>query len=287
MMKKLAVLSVLFGAVLAFAGLKPEFQAFAPDLLQLSEAKGGYHHFFFRVTFAPWAFVCEGDVKAPQGDPDLLFDGIDNDEVYVEIAYVPSPIGGSDGEEYQAGVFDMMIFYSDGDDEFPSVIKNLKVSLLPPIASDSWAQSSLSDAQNAFGQLGSVWKVPEYQQAITSASATPLSKAQLQAAKKVKADKKMNAANASRNRSSNTAVTTSTTTSKATVKTKPVSSARTTSNDRLTIKERRRLAVQGASPVTTTSYSSSSAYTSDDNDANLTPRERKRRALFKQEIGSH
>ncbi|MCK9181851.1 MAG: hypothetical protein M0P13_03080 [Fibrobacteraceae bacterium] len=286
MMKKLAVLSVLFGAVLSFAGLKPEFQAFAPDFLQLREAKGGFHHFIFRVTFAPWAFVCEGDVKVPQGDPELLFDGIDNDEVYVEVAYVPSPIGGSDGEEYQAGIFDMMIFYSDGDDEFPSVIKNLKVSLLPPIASDSWAQSSLSDAQNAFGQPGSVWNVPEYQQAITSASATPLSKAQLLATKKVKADKKMNAANAARNGSSNTATTS--TTSKAAVKTAPVSPAKPSSNDGLTLKERRRLAAQGASQVTTTSYSSSSAYnTSDDNDANLTPKERKRRALLKQQLGSH
>ena len=198
MLKKLSMFLVLFCAVFAFAQIKPSFQAFDADYLKLDEAEHGYHHFKIQVSYAPWAFVAEGQVKAPQGDIDLLCNSMDNDQLYIEGAYAESPVGGSAGSEYQAGIYDVMIYYSDGADEFPTKIKDLKVSLLPPIANDSWATGSLADAQEKRGTPGSVFKNPENADAIFQASARPLSKAQAQAARKAAIDKQRNAEKARR-----------------------------------------------------------------------------------------
>lgn len=198
MLRKLSMFFVLCVTVLSFAQIKPSFQAFNADYLVLDEAMNGYHQFKIRVDYAPWAFVAEGKVKAPQGDVDLLFNSMDNDQLYIEVAYAEAPVGASDGLEYQAGIYDVMIFYSDGTDEFDTKIKDLKVSLLPPIAGDSWATGSLADAQGRRGAPGSVFKDPANADAIFKASARPLSKAQAQAARKAAVEKKKNAAKARR-----------------------------------------------------------------------------------------
>lgn len=198
MLKKLAMSFLLVCATLSFAQIKPSFQAFDADYLQLGEASKGYHHFIVRVDYAPWAFVAEGDVKAPQGDVDLLFNSMDNDQLYIVVAYSPSPIEGSDGFEYQAGIYDLMIYYTDEADDFSTRIKDLKITLLPPIANDSWATGSLADAQGKRGKPGDVFKNPENSNAIFQASAQPLSKAQAKAAKIEAANQKKNAIKARR-----------------------------------------------------------------------------------------
>lgn len=198
MLKKLAMSFLLVCATLSFAQIKPSFQAFDADYLQLGEASKGYHHFIVRVDYAPWAFVAEGDVKAPQGDVDLLFNSMDNDQLYIVVAYSPSPIEGSDGFEYQAGIYDLMIYYTDEADDFSTRIKDLKITLLPPIANDSWATGSLADAQGKRGKPGDVFKNPENLNAIFQASARPLSKAQAKAAKIEAANQKKNAIKARR-----------------------------------------------------------------------------------------
>lgn len=198
MLKNLATVLLLLCATVSFAQIKPSFQAFDADYLQLGEASKGYHHFIVRVDFAPWAFVAEGDVKAPQGDVDLLFNSMDNDQLYIVVAYSPSPIEGSDGFEYQAGIYDLMIYYSDEADDFPTRIKDLKISLLPPIAGDSWATGSLADAQGKRGAPGDVFKNPENSTSIFQASARPLSKAMAKAAKQDAAERKKNALKARR-----------------------------------------------------------------------------------------
>lgn len=198
MLKKLAMFLVLGCAILSFAQVKPSFQAFDADYLSLSEASKGYHHFSIRVDYAPWAFVAEGEVKAPQGDPDMLFYSMDDDQLYIVVAYSEAPIGAFDGLEYQAGIYDVMMYYSDGVDEFPTKIQNLKLSLLPPIASDAWAKGALEDAQGKRGNPGDVFRNPENANAIFKASAHPLSKAQAQASRKAAAERQKNAIKARR-----------------------------------------------------------------------------------------
>ena len=264
MLQKLAMFLVLFCATLSFAQIQPSFQAFDADYLKLDEAVKGYHHFSIRVDYAPWAFVAEGRVKVPQGDVDLLFNSMDNDQLYIVVAYSESPIGGSDGLEYQAGIYDVMIYYSDGVDEFSTKIQDLKVSLLPPIASDSWAKGSLEDAQGKRGNTGDVFRNPSNANAIFQASAHPLSKAQAQASRKAAIDRQKNAVKARRDsiaaaeQSARDAETNRRAQAKKAEKARQDSLAATANN--------RRKAARQASTVSSTTTSS--------ND-NLSPRQRK------------
>lgn len=281
MLKKMSLLIVLCFAALSFAQVKPSFQAFDADYLKLSEAENGYHHFSIKVDYAPWAFTAEGSVKAPQGDPDLLFNSIDGDQLYIVVAYAPAPIGGSDGLEYQAGIYDIMIYYSDGADEFPTKIKGLKVSLLAPIANDSWAKESLADAEGKRGQGGSVFKDPENADALFKASAAPLSREQAMAAKQAATERKSNAIKARRDsiKAAEAAELQAKQERKmATVNAKKArqdSIAAAKANSR---KAARQTPAAAAAPAAARPAAARPTTVADD-DANLSPRERRRRAL--------
>ena len=183
-MKKLIVfICLVFVAVCSAQSLKPEFQAFSGALLKLKKADKGYHKFRLTVDVAPWAFQADGEVQAPGGDGDALITGLFDGDVYAVLAYVPSASPGSDGKEYQVGLFDMMLFFEDE----PTRIRNLRFKLLPP-ANDEWAMGILKDALESGSLLGNVWG-GKYDKAITRASADPLDKAKLRTLQK-KAEKK-------------------------------------------------------------------------------------------------
>ena len=172
-MKKLIAVLFLACALLGYAqdsSIKPEFQAFSGALVKLKKAKKGYHKFMLEIVAAPWAFKAEGEVAAPGGDPDMLINALFDGDLYAVLAYVPSATSGADGQEYQVGLFDMMLFFEDE----PTKIRNLKFSLLPP-ANDDWAMSAFNDAQSSGSLLGKIWK-GKYDREITKASANPLTK---------------------------------------------------------------------------------------------------------------
>jgi len=172
-MKKLIAVLFLACALLGYAqdsSIKPEFQAFSGALVKLKKAKNGYHKFMLQIVAAPWAFKAEGEVAAPGGDPDMLINALFDGDLYAVLAYVPSATSGADGQEYQVGLFDMMLFFEDE----PTKIRNLKFTLLPP-ANDDWAMSAFNDAQSSGSLLGKIWK-GKYDREITKASANPLTK---------------------------------------------------------------------------------------------------------------
>jgi len=176
-MKKLLCMLFMAFAVLSFAqeGVKPEFQAFAGSLLKLKPAEGGWQKFSLKVEVAPWAFQAIGDVHVVAGDPELLNSALYDGNVYAVVAYVPSAAAGTDGKEYQVGVFDMMLFLEDE----PTQVRNVKFRLLPP-ANDEWAMGIFKDAIATGTALGSVWG-GAYEDEITKASAVPMDKKLLQA----------------------------------------------------------------------------------------------------------
>ena len=190
-MKK--ILTVIFLAcTIVFAqegSIKPGFQAFAGALIKLKKAENGFHKFMLRVDVAPWAFVAQGEVQAPGGDSDVLITALFDRALYAVLAYIPDKIAaGSDGEEYNVGFFDMMLYY----DEEPTRIRNLSFRLLPP-ANDSWAQSILDDALQSGSLLGKIWG-GKYEREITKASAVPIDKAKLVSMREKRlADKKAQA----------------------------------------------------------------------------------------------
>ena len=184
MKKLIAFLCLAFVVVCSAQSLKPEFQAFSGALLKLKKAEKGYHKFRLVVDVAPWAFQADGEVQSPGGESDALITGLFEGDVYAVLAYVPSTAPGSDGLEYQVGLFDMMLFF---DDE-PTRIRNLHFKLLPP-ANDDWAMGIFTDAQESGSLLGNVWG-GKYDRAITKASADPLDKAKLRAIQKSMGNKK-------------------------------------------------------------------------------------------------
>lgn len=172
-MKKLISIIVMACALLGYAqdsSIKPEFQAFSGALVKLKKAKKGYHKFMLEIVAAPWAFRAEGEVAAPGGDSDMLINALFDGDLYAVLAYVPSATSGADGQEYQVGLFDMMLFFEDE----PTKIRNLSFTLLPP-ANDDWAMSAFNDAQSSGSLLGKIWK-GRYDREITRASANPLTK---------------------------------------------------------------------------------------------------------------
>lgn len=180
-MKKILMMLVLALAMVGYAqegSIKPKFQAFSGALLKLKPADKGYHKFSLKVEAAPWAFQAIGEVRAPNGDPDLLINALFDGDVYAVLAYTDQPTQGSDGKEYNTGLFQMMLYY----DEEPTSIRNLKFKLLPP-ADDDWAKGILSDALASGSLLGEIWK-GKYDGAITRASANPIDKQKLASMKK-------------------------------------------------------------------------------------------------------
>ena len=154
MMKKILCVLFMALAVLSFAqgNTKPEFQAFASSLLKLKPAEGGWQKFSLKVEVTPWAFQAIGEVHVVAGDPELLNSALYDGTLYSVVAYIPSAAVGTDGKEYQVGVFDMMLFLEDE----PTQVRNVKFRLLPP-ANDEWAMGIFKDAISAGTALGSVW----------------------------------------------------------------------------------------------------------------------------------
>lgn len=187
-MKKILMMLVLALAMVGYAqegNLKPKFQAFAGGLLKLKPAEKGFHKFSLKVEAAPWAFQAIGEVRAPNGDSELLINGLFDGDVYAVLAYIDQPATGTDGKEYNVGLFEIMLYF---EDEAMSV-RNLKFKLLPP-ANDDWAQGILSDALSSRSLLGNVWG-GKFDSDITRASANPIDKQKLKSLKQNSAEEAM------------------------------------------------------------------------------------------------
>ena len=182
-MKKILALLVLALAVVGYAqqgSIKPKFQAFSGALLKLKEADKGYHKFSLKVDVAPWAFQAIGEVRAPNGDPEILREALFEGDLYAVLAYIDNSPVEVNGDVYQVGLFDVMIYF---DDE-PTTVRNVKFKLLPPV-DDDWSKSGLQDAQSSASLLGKIWD-GKYEREITKASADPMDKGKLKAMKRKK-----------------------------------------------------------------------------------------------------
>lgn len=182
-MKKILALLVLALVMAGYAqegNIKPKFQAFSGALLKLKEADKGFHRFSLKVDVAPWAFQAIGEVRVPNGDTEALREALFEGDLYAVLAYIDYPVEVK-GEEYQVGLFDIMLFF---DDE-PTTVRNVKFKLLPP-ADDDWSKSGLQDAQSSGSLLGKIWN-GKYEREITKASADPMDKGKLNAIKRKKA----------------------------------------------------------------------------------------------------
>ena len=184
-MKKILALLVLALVMAGYAqegSIKPKFQAFSGALLKLKDSdKPGYLKFSLKVDVAPWAFQAIGEVRSPTGDTESIREALFEGDLYAVLAYIDNSPVEVDGEEYQVGLFDIMLYF---DDE-PTTIRNLKFKLLPPV-DDDWSKSGLNDALSSGSLLGNIWG-GKYERAITKASADPMDKGKLKSMKRKKA----------------------------------------------------------------------------------------------------
>ena len=182
-MKKILALLVLALAVAGFAqqgNIKPKFQAFSGALLKLKDAEKGYQKFSLKVDVAPWSFQAIGEVRVPNGDSEALREALFEGDLYAVLAYIDNSPVEVNGDVYQVGLFDVMIYF---DDE-PTTVRNVKFKLLPPV-DDDWSKSGLQDAQSSASLLGKIWD-GKYEREITKASADPMDKGKLKAMKRKK-----------------------------------------------------------------------------------------------------
>lgn len=182
-MKKILALLVLAFAVVGYAqqgNIKPKFQAFSGALLKLKDAEKGFQKFSLKVDVAPWSFQAIGEVRVPNGDSEALREALFEGDLYAVLAYIDNSPVEVNGDVYQVGLFDVMIYY---DDE-PTTVRNVKFKLLPPV-DDDWSKSGLQDAQSSASLLGKIWD-GKYEREITKASADPMDKGKLKAMKRKK-----------------------------------------------------------------------------------------------------
>ena len=183
-MKKIMMMLVLALVMAGYAqegSIKPKFQAFSGALLKLKDSdKPGTLKFSLKVDVAPWAFQAIGEVRSPTGDAESIREALFEGDLYAVLAYIDNSPVEVNGEEYQVGLFDIMLYY---DDE-PTTIRNLKFKLLPPV-DDDWSKSGLNDALSSGSLLGNIWG-GKYEKAITKASADPMDKGKLKAMKRKK-----------------------------------------------------------------------------------------------------
>ena len=183
-MKKIIMMLVLALVMAGYAqegSIKPKFQAFSGALLKLKDSdKPGTLKFSLKVDVAPWAFQAIGEVRSPTGDAESIREALFEGDLYAVLAYIDNSPVEVNGEEYQVGLFDIMLYY---DDE-PTTIRNLKFKLLPPV-DDDWSKSGLNDALSSGSLLGNIWGGKD-EKAITKASADPMDKGKLKAMKRKK-----------------------------------------------------------------------------------------------------
>lgn len=182
-MKKILALLVLAFAVVGYAqqgNIKPKFQAFSGALLKLKDAEKGFQKFSLKVDVAPWSFQAIGEVRVPNGDSEALREALFEGDLYAVLAYIDNSPVEVNGDVYQVGLFDVMIYF---DDE-PTTVRNVKFKLLPPV-DDDWSKSGLQDAQSSASLLGKIWD-GKYEREITKASADPMDKGKLKAMKRKK-----------------------------------------------------------------------------------------------------
>ncbi len=174
MKKIILALCVLIAGAFA-QNQKPEFQAFAGTLMKFGNVKGGFQVFALEAKGEGWAFKAEGQVAAPAGDPYVLQDGALDGTVYAVVAYMPAVAAGTNGKDYQVGMFDLKVYL---DDELQTT-RNVHFTLLPP-ANDEWAQNMARDAA-AMGAASkaSLWNGANDVE-ITRTAAVPLDKKGLQ-----------------------------------------------------------------------------------------------------------
>jgi len=157
----------------------PSFIGFTGSFVKFGRVTGEERPFTFAVEYSPWFFEVKGTANAGYNTPDL------DDDAIVVLAYYNAQGKAADGTNYQAGLFDLMIYF-DGE---PIKISNLSFTLTGKAAAGA---AVLAQAKTWNLEQGRVFRTKRYDDPIFRSRATALDKIdierELAAAKKRTAD---------------------------------------------------------------------------------------------------
>jgi len=158
---------------------EPSFAGFTGSFVKYGKVSGSNRSFNMSVEYRPWFFEVSGIANADYNTQDL------DEDVIVVLAYYDARGKTADGVNYQAGLFDLMIYF---DDE-PIKISNLNFKLIGEAAAGS---EIIAQAKTWNFEQGRVFKTKKYDNAIIKAQAAALDKSDIAkeqaAAKKRAAD---------------------------------------------------------------------------------------------------
>jgi len=144
----------------------PSFTGFTGSFVGFGRISGNDRSFTMKVEYKPWFFEVSGTANANYNTPDL------GEDVIVVIAYYNAPGKTADGINYQAGLFDLMMYL---DDE-PVKISNLNFTMTAKAAAGS---AVLAQAKTWNFEQGKVFKMPKYDASIIKAQAAALDKSDI------------------------------------------------------------------------------------------------------------
>jgi hypothetical protein len=157
---------------------EPAFAGFTGSFMQFGNVSGNNRPFTMAVEYKQWIFEVKGTANAGHNTPDL--DALLEDIVAV-VAYYDAVGKAADGTDYQAGLFDLMIYLEDS----PIKVSDLNFTLKGKAAQGS---SIITQAKKWNFEPGQVFKTQKYSSAIFKAQAATLDKSDIE--REEKAEKK-------------------------------------------------------------------------------------------------
>jgi hypothetical protein len=156
---------------------EPSFAGFTGSFVKFGAVSGGNRSFTLNVEYKPWFFEISGAANAGINTEDL---DILLEDIVAVVAYYDAK-GKAEDTDYQAGIFDAMLYLEDN----PINVSNLKITLKGKAASGA---SVLNQAQKWNFEKGEVFKNQKYSNAVFRAQAATLDKSDIE--REQKAEKK-------------------------------------------------------------------------------------------------
>jgi len=161
---------------------EPAFAGFTGGFIKFGSMSGNGRQFTMSVEYKPWFFEVSGTANAGHNTADLE---ILLEDIVAVVAYYDAKGKAADGTDYQAAIFDLMIYFEDA----PIAVSNLKFTLIGKAAQSS---AVIAQARTWNFEQGQVFKSQKYSKTILRSQAAALDKSdierELQAEKKRQAD---------------------------------------------------------------------------------------------------
>jgi len=149
---------------------EPSFAGFTGSFFKFGDVSGGNRPFTMSIEYKPWFFEVSGLANAGHNTEDL---DILLEDIIGVLAYYDAQGKAPDGTDYQAGLFDFMVYLDDKAIK----VSNLKIDLKGKAAPGS---AVLGQAKTWSFEPGSVFKATKYSNDIVKAQARAMDRSDIE-----------------------------------------------------------------------------------------------------------